>query len=55
MQGGDFTMQNGAGGESVYGKKFKDDPRGLAKTRARGRSPWGTRERIRTPHSFISR
>jgi len=29
MQGGDFTHQNGAGGESVYGKKFKDDVGGL--------------------------
>ena len=35
MQGGDFTMQNGAGGESVYGKKFKDDPRGLKRRHAR--------------------
>ncbi|CAE7567508.1 PCKR1, partial [Symbiodinium microadriaticum] len=24
-QGGDFVMQNGAGGESIWGKKFKDD------------------------------
>jgi peptidylprolyl isomerase len=29
-QGGDFVMQNGSGGESVWGKKFKDDKGGLA-------------------------
>jgi len=39
MQGGDFTMQNGSGGESVYGKRgkasFRDDPRGLRRRHAR--------------------
>lgn len=30
-QGGDFIMQNGSGGESIWGKKFKDDKGGLAK------------------------
>uniref|UniRef100_A0A7S0XFP6 Peptidyl-prolyl cis-trans isomerase n=1 Tax=Mantoniella antarctica TaxID=81844 RepID=A0A7S0XFP6_9CHLO len=29
MQGGDFAMQNGSGGESVWGKKFKDEKDGL--------------------------
>lgn len=24
MQGGDFVTHTGAGGESIYGKKFKD-------------------------------
>eukprot|EP00467_Chlorarachnion_reptans_P009744 CAMPEP_0114514036 /NCGR_PEP_ID=MMETSP0109-20121206/15923_1 /TAXON_ID=29199 /ORGANISM="Chlorarachnion reptans, Strain CCCM449" /LENGTH=235 /DNA_ID=CAMNT_0001694017 /DNA_START=239 /DNA_END=946 /DNA_ORIENTATION=- len=28
-QGGDITMGNGSGGESVYGKKFKDERNGL--------------------------
>ena len=28
-QGGDFAMQNGSGGESIWGKKFKDDQKGL--------------------------
>ena len=28
-QGGDFVKNNGSGGESVYGKKFKDDAAGL--------------------------
>jgi len=28
-QGGDFAMQNGSGGESVWGKKFKDEKDGL--------------------------
>lgn len=29
MQGGDFVTHTGAGGESIYGKKFKDDAGGL--------------------------
>mmetsp|Transcript_116953 Transcript_116953/g.162537 ORF Transcript_116953/g.162537 Transcript_116953/m.162537 type:complete len:263 (+) Transcript_116953:136-924(+) len=28
-QGGDFVKNNGSGGESIWGKKFKDDPAGL--------------------------
>lgn len=29
MQGGDFITGTGAAGESIHGKKFKDDPAGL--------------------------
>lgn len=29
MQGGDFVFSNGSGGESIWGKKFKDDQKGL--------------------------
>mmetsp|Transcript_3813 Transcript_3813/g.5991 ORF Transcript_3813/g.5991 Transcript_3813/m.5991 type:complete len:235 (+) Transcript_3813:134-838(+) len=30
-QGGDISKQTGAGGESIYGKKFKDEKNGLKK------------------------
>ena len=29
LQGGDFVFGNGSGGESIWGKKFKDDTKGL--------------------------
>jgi len=29
LQGGDITFGNGSGGESIWGKKFKDDVKGL--------------------------
>ena len=29
LQGGDFVFNNGSGGESIWGKKFKDDPKAL--------------------------
>ena len=29
LQGGDITFGNGSGGESIWGKKFKDDSNGL--------------------------
>lgn len=29
LQGGDITFGNGSGGESIWGHKFKDDPKGL--------------------------
>lgn len=41
-QGGDFVKNNGSGGESIWGKRFKDDPAGL-KVRCLAQTTWGRR------------